>query len=293
MKKSSKTTTPEERRAQVKTLTDQIEAGVREIYTSENYKGWLDFCASFHNYSLGNQILIAKQFPEASQVKGCVQWKKEHSRYVKKGEKGIRILAPGSFKREVENADGEPEEVRGTYFFPVTVFDVSQTDGAPLPDICRRLEGTFDAIYSTGNALWRISPCPVQYSDMQDWGGVDGCFVPAQNKIFIKEGMSDLDIIHVTLHEIAHASMHADKEIRKTLRKEQKEVEAESVSYIVCKWLGIDTDQTSFEYVASWGSDDLKELKASLERIRSTACDIIDKLDKALPPQDLDEAQTA
>lgn len=299
MKKTYKKRSPDERRAQIAEITEKLDQKVSELFNSEAYKKYLKTMSKFHNYSFNNTILIAMQRPDASLVAGFNAWKNNFHRNVKKGEKGIRIFAPAPIKKTVEqdvidpvtfqpvlDADGnaKKEEVQVTIpnFQVVTVFDLAQTEGEDLPSIgVSELSGKVDGYKTMFNALEKISPVPVEKSQIDS--GAKGYFSPAEQKIVLQEGMSEVQTVKTMIHETAHALLH-DKDgvkvegVEDTDKKNRntKEVEAESVAYTVCEYFGIDTSEYSFGYIAGWSAGkELKELKASMETIRKTASKII------------------
>ena len=281
-------------RARVKALTEQLETGVKAVFESEKYKAYLNAMSKFHHYSFGNVMLILMQCPEASMVAGYTTWKKQFGRTVKKGEHGIMILAPAPYKRIVETEKIDPltkapildvngDPVRETdyivqqSFKVVYVFDVSQTEGRKLPSLgMDELTGdvpNFDAMFSTVEA---ISPVPVEFRPVS---AAKGCYNHLERKIYVNEGMSQVQTLKTLIHETAHALLHARPEAADKDRH-TKEVEAESIAYVVCQHFGIDTADYSFPYVTSWSSGkELDELKASLDCISKTAAEMIDSIE--------------
>lgn len=272
----------------VKELSEKLMEGVKQTFESDNFKNYLKFVSSFHSYSLRNSILIFTQQRNASQVAGYNAWKKL-GRYVKRGEKGISIFAPSksTVRKNVpvldesgnpkNNPDGTPliEDIEETRikFFVTTVFDVSQTDGDPLPQICNELQGTVKDYEKIFNAIKKHSPYKVVFEKIS--GSTNGYCDYENAKIAIKTGMSEEQIIKTLVHEFAHATLHEE-----TVKgREQREVEAESVAFIVSNFLGIDTSSYSFGYVASWSKGmELEELQSVLENIQQTANQIINTL---------------
>lgn len=285
------------RNDKIKKLTDTLQKGVKNIYSSEKYENHLNVMSKFHNYSYRNQILISLQNPDATLVKGYVSWQKDFNRNVKKGEKGIEILARCISHKDIEknklddkgnilidengNAVVEKVILEKEYYKKVTVFDISQTEGQEIKNLHLVEELKFDVkdFSSFFNALKKISPAKIELKKFKD--NKKGCYIPNQNKIFIKKGMSKSQTIKTTLHEIAHAKLHNDNAIkdRGEIIRNQEEVEAESIAYIVANYFGIDTSEYSFAYIANWSSDkELKELAISLELISNTASSIIDSI---------------
>ena len=289
---------------QVREITDKLEQGIKELFESERFKEYLRTMSKFYNYSFNNTLLIAMQKPEATYVAGYTSWQRNFDRQVMKGEKGIKILAPAPYKAQEERekidpltqkpvigADGkavtETVEVLRPAFKVVSVFDVSQTDGKELPDIIvDELKGTVENYEAFFDALRQESPVPISFEDIP--GGAKGYFSHVENRIAIQEGMSEIQTVKTAIHEIAHAKLHAIKPNEKVAPEERKdrhtkEVEAESVAYTVCQRYGIETSDYSFGYIAGWSSDkDTKELKGSLETIRSTAAEMIESIDAKL-----------
>lgn len=266
----------------IEEITKQLEEGVKGVYEGDGYKTFLDVMSKFYNYSANNCVLIAMQMPTATLVAGYRSWENKFNRHVKKGEKAIKILAPipHKFKKMIENEDGEQveKEVQYTTFRAVPVFDISQTEGDDLPSIVKELDGSVDGFKNLFERLESISPVPVCFEDIT--GGANGYFSHAKKMIAIRQGMSEQQTVKTLIHEIAHALLH-DKETgaEKDADKRTKEVQAESVAYTVCSWLGLDTSDYSFGYVAGWSEGkDVKELTASMEVIRKTAKEVIEGL---------------
>ena len=264
----------------VKKITEQLEQGVQDLFSSEKYAEYLRFVGKFHRYSANNCLLIAMQMPEASMVAGFKKWQ-ELGRFVKKGSKGIAILAPiqRKFMKEVENEKGEKteEEVKYLAFMPTYVFDVSQTDGAELPGICEDLTG--DAEEELIEKVISISPVPVQFGKVP--GKAKG-FFHKDGYIVIREGMSGQQTLKTLVHEIAHSILHCKGGEEEKTTGETKEVQAESTAYAVCSYFGIDTSDYSFGYVAGWSSGkEVKELQASLDVIQKTASSMIEQIEAA------------
>ena len=284
----------------MKEITDRLETGIQELFDSDRYKAYLTTMAKFHNYSFNNTLLIAMQGGQL--VAGFNKWKDTFHRTVKKGEKGIKFLAPAPYKvkqkmekldeqgKPILDKDGKPLTEEKTVQIPafkvVSVFDVSQTEGEPLPSIAvNELSGSVQDYQDFFKALEQASPVPIGFEDIE--GGAHGYFHLLDNRIAIQEGMSQLQTIKTAIHEIAHAKLHAidptDPEQTNRPDSRTREVQAESVAYTVCQHYGLDTSEYSFGYVAGWSSGrELAELKASLEVIRSTAHELISALDEHL-----------
>ena len=287
MKDSDRKTT----REQVTEILDQLEKGVEELFESDRFKEYLTCMSKFHNYSFNNTLLIAMQKPDATLIAGFNAWKDKHGRMVKKGEKGIRILAPYKYAVEAqpEHEGDEPKIIERTGFKPTYVFDISQTEGKELPSIAvNELSGDVNEYNKLFRALRIICPVPVDFEDIE--GGSKGYFSDSENRIAIKKGMSQVQTIKTLVHETAHAMLHssAAEDKDNPVDRRTKEVEAESIAFTVCKRYGLDTEDYSFGYIAGWSSGkDTKELKASLERIKDTADKMITGIDKSIDKQTL------
>lgn len=381
----------------LKDITDSIERGIQELFQSDKYAQYLRTMSRFHKYSVNNTMLIYMQKPDATLVAGFNKWRDQFERNVMKGEKGIKIIAPTPFKKKIEqekrdpdtnlpmlDADGkviiEEKEIKIPMFKPVTVFDVSQTDGKPLPQLASDLTGNVQNYDVFMEALRRTSPVPIEIIPIRD--GSDGYFSLDDQKIAIREGMSEVQTVSAVVHEIGHAKLHNQKKIEEPKdatkyqeveifdipalfsngrvtpadipegmycydlrgsdddpgmpvmvenhvvvnhagsiitakpldlgedgrlaltedeglnfvggeisayrffneqRKDRhtEEVEAESISFAVCAYYGIETGENSFGYIATWSKDkELKELRASLETINSTSSELITDIDR-------------
>ena len=296
----------------VQEITEKLEQGIKELFESEKYKTYLNTMSKFHNYSFNNTMLIAMQKPDATLVAGFKAWQKNFDRHVKKGEKGIRILAPAPYKIKEEQEKLDPVtgeimldkngmpvteevEIKIPAFRVVPVFDVSQTDGKELPDIgVNELSGSVEDYEDFMQALTEVSPVPITYEDIE--GEAKGYFHTTDHRIAIQEGMSQSQTVKTAIHEVAHAKLHdreRNQDIDAVLDKDRntKEVEAESVAYTVCQHFGIDTSDYSFGYIAGWSSDrDMKELKSSLDTIRKTASELITGIEDRLAELQKDRA---
>ena len=283
----------------MKEITDRLETGIQELFESERYTAYLTSMAKFHSYSFNNTLLIAMQGGQL--VAGYNKWRDDFHRNVKRGEKGIKILAPAPYKvkkempkldeqgQPVMDKDGKPltevQETQVPAFKIVSVFDVSQTEGEPLPSIgVDELAGNVEQYEDFFKALERTSPVPMAFEDIP--GGSHGYYHLTEKRIAIQENMSELQTLKTAIHEIAHAKLHAidpDAPVTKQADRPDsrtREVQAESVAYAVCQHYGLDTSDYSFGYVAGWSSGkDLKELRASLETIRATAHELITTID--------------
>ena len=344
-------------RERLQEITAGIKQGIKELFESEKYMRYLSVMSKFHRYSVNNTMLIYMQKPEATLVAGFNKWKNQFARHVKKGEHGITIIAPTPYKKKIEemkrdpdthapilDADGkavmEEKEIEIPMFRPVKVFDVSQTDGKPLPELASSLSGTVPHYEAFLEALRRSAPVPIEFEAMA--ANMDGYFSPDRQRIAIREGMSEVQTVSAAVHEVAHSKLHDPKKyeaeptwkivmvseggikhdyrldfateaeaeqaaaedgwryvdenqfewrleveedhsaVKQTARnRNTEEVEAESISYAVCQYFGIQTGENSFGYIATWSKDkDLKELKASLETINKTSCELINDIER-------------
>lgn len=298
---------PGKNREQLKEITDRIEAGIRDIFESgdmEKYRNYLRTMSRFHNYSLNNQALIHLQRPDATLVAGYNRWRDKFSRHVLRGEKGITIIAPTPYKKKIEqekldpdtklpilDADGkivtEEKEIEIPMFRPVKVFDYAQTDGKPLPERVAspvaNLTGSVENYEAFMETLRRSSPVPVEFKPLS--ADMDGYFSPKSQSITLREGMSEVQTVSAAVHEIAHAKLHnyglQQAAERKAKSRNTEEVEAESISFMVCAYFGIETGANSFGYVATWSKNaELPEFRASLDTISKTANGIITDVEK-------------
>ena len=343
-------------RERLQEITAGIEQGIKELFESEKYMRYLSVMSKFHRYSVNNTMLIYMQRPDATLVAGFQKWKNQFERHVKKGEHGITIIAPTPYKKKIEemkrdpdtqapilDADGkavmEEKVIEIPLFRPVKVFDVSQTDGKPLPELASSLSGTVPHYEAFLEALRRSAPVPIEFEPMAE--NMDGYFSSEQQRIAIREGMSEVQTVSAAVHEVAHSKLHDPKkyeaeptwkivmvseggtkqdfrldfateaeaeqaageegwryvdenqfewrlEVEEDLtavkqaakNRNTEEVEAESISYAVCQYFGIQTGENSFGYIASWSKDkELKELRASLETINKTSCELINDIE--------------
>ena len=344
-------------RERLQEITAGIEQGIKELFESEKYMRYLSVMSKFHRYSVNNTMLIYMQRPDATLVAGFQKWKNQFERHVKKGEHGITIIAPTPYKKKIEemkrdpdtqapilDADGkavmEEKEIEIPMFRPVKVFDVSQTDGKPLPELASSLSGTVPHYEAFLEALRRSAPVPIEFEPMAE--NMDGYFSSEQQRIVIREGMSEVQTVSAAVHETAHSKLHDPKkyeaeptwkivmvseggtkrdfrldfateaeaeqaaaeegwryvdenqfawrlEVEEDLtavkqadkNRNTEEVEAESISYAVCQYFGIQTGENSFGYIASWSQGkELKELRASLETINKTSCELINDIER-------------
>ena len=344
-------------RERLQEITAGIEQGIKELFESEKYMRYLSVMSKFHRYSVNNTMLIYMQRPDATLVAGFNKWKNQFERHVKKGEHGITIIAPTPYKKKIEemkrdpdthapilDADGkavmEEKEIEIPMFRPVKVFDVSQTDGKPLPELASSLSGTVPHYEAFMEALRRSAPVPIEFEPMAE--NMDGYFSSDQQRIAIREGMSEVQTVSAAVHETAHSKLHDPKkyeaeptwkivmvseggtkhdfrldfateaeaeqaaaeegwryvdenqfewrleveedhaaEVQAAKDRHTEEVQAESISYAVCQYYGIQTGENSFGYIASWSQGkELKELRASLEVINKTAGELISDIDR-------------
>lgn len=292
-------------------ITEKLEQGVKDLFNSETYTGYLKTMAKFHHYSLNNTLLIALQRPDASLVAGYQSWLKDHHRQVRKGEKGIRILAPAIFKAKAQQDKIDPHthqvlrdeqgnplketvEVERTSFRVTTVFDIAQTDGEPLPSLgVEKLEGDVKDYTKLLDALMATAKVPVVLEDIREHG-VKGYFSDLEKKIVVRGGMSRMQTVKTLIHEMSHAALHSDAVPGgKEKDRQTKEVEAESVAFTVCQSYGIDTSDYSFGYIAGWSSGkEMPELKSSLKTIRDTADEMITEIDARLLAMERSEEKT-
>ena len=295
-------------RERLQQITAGIEQGIQELFESEKYMRYLSVMSRFHRYSVNNTMLIYMQKPDATLVAGYNKWKNQFERHVKRGEHGITIIAPTPFKKKIEeqkldpdtkapmlDAEGkvimEEREVEIPMFRPVKVFDVSQTDGKPLPELASSLSGNVQNYEAFMEALRRSAPVPLSMEPMA--ANMDGFFSPDQQRIAIREGMSEVQTVSAAVHEIAHSKLHnyakaqeeaaraGNKEPPKKKDRNTEEVEAESISYAVCQYHGIQTGANTFGHLASWRQNNtLPELRARLETITKAAGELIADIDR-------------
>ena len=299
---------PQSTKDRIKEITAGIEQGIMELFETDRYRSYLTTMSRFHRYSLNNVMLIHAQRPDATLVAGFNKWKNSFGRHVKRGEKGIQILAPTPYKIKVEkekldpdtrmpmlDQDGntitEEKEVTIPMYKIVNVFDVSQTDGRPLPQLATTLTGDVAQYEVFLEALRRTSPVPIAIQPIAD--DTDGFFNLDTQSITLREGMSQVQTICAGVHEIAHAKLHNYEKMteladdgKTVLSPDEKdrnteEVEAESISYAVCQYFGIETADNSFGYIATWSKGkELKELRNSLETINKTSSELITSIEE-------------
>ena len=278
-----------------KAAFERIEQGVKDVYSSENFKQYLSCLSKFHSYSLNNTLLILSQKPEATLVAGYRSWQNNFNRHVNKGEKGLTILAPVVFKEKREmnqldengnivlDASGntlkEEREVNITYFRTTTVFDISQTSGEPLPTFVHDLTGSSQEVQALIQTIQTICTIPIEFKteteDLVLLTGAKGYYSPSTDKIVVNKDLEDLQIAKTLIHEYAHSILH--KQTDKT--HSQREIEAESLAFVLCDHFGLDTSEYSFGYIASYANKDFDELKSILVNIQSTAHEMIEQLE--------------
>jgi antirestriction protein ArdC len=299
----------EKNKERLKEITDSIEQGIKDLFQSDRYAQYLRTMSRFHRYSVNNTMLIYMQKPKATLVAGFNKWRDQFSRNVMRGEKGIKIIAPTPFKKKIEeekldpdtkipmrDADGdiimEEKEIKIPMYKVVSVFDVAQTEGKPLPTLANDLTGNVKQYEIFMEALRRSSPVPLAFEAMEP--NTDGYFSEKDQRIAIRTGMSEVQTVSAAVHEITHATLHNYEQDRlaaakgdetaeppKPKDRHTEEVEAESVSYTVCQYYGIQTGENSFGYIASWSKGkELPELRASLETINKTASGLISDIDQ-------------
>lgn len=295
----------------MKEITDRLQAGLDELFNSEKYAEYLRVMSQFHHYSFNNTLLIAMQKPDATLVAGYHAWEKKFNRHVMKGEKGIQIIAPAPFKEKQEQEkidpdtgevvireDGQPETEEVTIVIPrfkvSTVFDLSQTDGDPLPELgAGELTASVENYDLFMNAIRSVAPVPIRFDEIHS--GAKGYYDNANKEIVIQSGMSEMQTMKTAVHETAHAILH-DRDIMQEqgIQKDQmtKEVEAESVAFVSLAHFELDTSDYSFPYIAGWSSGrDTKELKSSLDTIRKTSSEIIDGIEASMREQMLERQE--
>ena len=299
----------EKNKERLKEITDSIEQGIKDLFQSNRFAQYLCTMSRFHRYSVNNTVLIYMQKPDATLVAGFNKWHDQFSRNVMRGEKGIKIIAPVPYKRNIEEQKLDPDtkaplldangkvimeemEIRIPMYKVISVFDVSQTEGKPLPTLAKDLTGNVTQFEIFMDALRRSSPVPVAFEAMDP--NMDGYFSRRDQRIAIRSGMSEVQTISAAVHEITHATLHNYEQIQlanaqsdetakplKPKDRRTEEVEAESVSFAVCQYYGIQTGENSFGYIASWSKNrELPELRASLETINKTASGLISDIDR-------------
>lgn len=287
------------RKEELERLSGMLEKGIMDVFTSDNFKQYLRVSAKFHRYSLNNQILIWCQCPSASQVAGFTTWK-DIGRSVKKGEKAIKIFAPIKITRKSEEAeitdDAElvpADENRYLLLFkPVSVFDISQTEGKELPSLgVNQLTGKVDGFERFKDAIISISDAPIHFGPVE--GESKGYYLPNAHEIMIREGMSELQTVKTMLHELTHSKLHSREAVeeRGRVSRDRMETEAEGTAFLVSEYFGLDTAEYSFPYIAGWNGNDAEELRAALETIRVTGNELIESLERELNKKPQNEGE--
>ena len=292
---------PAQKKTQTQQIVEQLEKGVSEVFESEQYKQYLSVMSKFHSYSYNNILLIAMQCPSATMVAGYESWQRLFKRHVCKNEKAIKILAPCPYKRTIlqdvtdpithqpiRDAQGnivkEKVQITMPAFRPVSVFDVSQTEGEPLPEMAtvQELIGEVDGFDTLQEIVESMAPCAIYHRDIE--GNAKGYYSPDKNEIVIKNGLAQQQEIKTMIHEIAHSLLHNSEKMKdKKISRNDMEVQAESVAFTVCSALGIDTSDYSFGYIAGWSKDkEIKELKNALDLICDTASTMIFHIENKL-----------
>lgn len=302
-KTDNHTSKSEEVKERVNALLGQLEDGISSLFESDKYKEYLKVMSKFHNYSFNNLMLIYMQKPDATNIAGYTSWDKSFHRHVKKGEKAIKIIAPEFFKREVETVkkdeagsviydkEGKPvteKKVQEYVTYKITnVFDISQTEGQDLPTLTHKLNADVADYKKIVEAIKKVSSVPITIKSYE--GSSNGYYDIEKKEIVVQKSMSEAQIIKTMLHEVAHSILH-DKEAGecKDADGQTKEVQAESIAYCVANYIGIDTSDYSFGYVAGWSNNkELDELKSSLNIINKTAAKLINDIDYSITKERL------
>lgn len=266
---------------------DMIEQGVKDVYSSDKFKEYLSCLSKFHNYSLNNTLLILSQNPNATHVAGYNAWKYNFNRQVNKGEKGLIILAPVKSKEKVEveklddngNAIKEEQEIDTIRFKATTVFDISQTSGEPIPSFVNELKGSSNEVKVIIQTIQQVCKIPIEFLSSKDdrtlARGAKGYYSPSSDKIVVNSELEDLHKAKTLIHEYAHSILHkqTDKE------QSQREVEAESLAFVICDHFGLDTSEYSFGYIASYANKDYETLHSILENIQKEAHEMIKEIE--------------
>lgn len=281
------------REERMKDLNQRLEQGIRDVFESERFRDYLSVMSRFHTYSARNVLLIHMQRPNAARVASAKRWREQFERFINKGEKAIYIMAPIPIVKTVERQKLDPDtrapvldedgqvitekrEVQVPRFRPVPVFDVSQTNGKPLPQLAQDLTGDVEQYEAFMEALRRTAPVPMEIKPMAE--NLDGYFSLEEQSISIRAGMSEVQTVYAAVHEITHSILHGQEDEKS---RSTEELEAESVSYVVCQYCGVETGANSFGYLASWSKDkELSELRACLATINKTANQLIGEIDR-------------
>ena len=292
----------------IQELTEKLQNGIQELYDSEKYRDYLRTMAKFHHYSFNNSLLIWAQRPDATAVAGYRAWQTKFERTVNPGAKGIMIYEPSNFKRTlreiVTDEDGNPvldkdgnkvtRAVEKTFptFKVGYVFAYEDTTGKPLPSIVSIVDKEVDNFNSVMNAMQKVSPAPIRFDSVD--GGANGYYNLLKREIVVKDTLPQAQKIKTAVHEVAHSILHDKIDgLDQEANKREMEVSAESVAFVVCSYLGLDTNEYSFGYVAGWSAGkELKELQTKMEIIRSTAHTIISGIEAEILKETIQETET-
>lgn len=292
----------------IQELTEKLQTGIQELYDSEKYRDYLRTMAKFHHYSFNNSLLIWAQRPDATKVAGYREWQTKFGRTVNAGAKGIMIYAPSSYKRTlrevVTDADGNPvldkdgnkvtRAVEKTFpSFKISYcFAYEDTSGKPLPSIVSIIDKDVSNYDSVMDALQKVSPAPIRFDSVD--GGANGYYNLLKREIVVKDTLPQAQKIKTAVHEVAHSILHDKIDgLDQEANKREMEVSAESVAFVVCSYLGLDTNQYSFGYVAGWSAGkELKELQTKMEIIRSAAHTIISGIEAEIMKETIQETET-
>ncbi len=266
----------------IRQIAEQVEAGVKGVFESDTYRNYLSTMSRFHSYSLNNTILIYQQKPDATYVAGYQAWYRSFGRWVRKGEKSIRIMAPITKVRESESGENTSGKRVIVGYRAIPVFDISQTDGAPLPSFLQeKIDGEVEDYDSFRAALELASPVPIRYENLE--GRANGYYSLERKEIVIDDSLSELQTVKTIIHEVSHAMLHSGKNL--DIDRRTMEVQAESIACAVCMHYHLDPSEYSFGYIAGWSRDqELSELKKSMEVICHTSHKIIHALDQICNP---------
>ena len=291
----------------IQELTEKLQTGIQELYDSEKYRDYLRTMAKFHHYSFNNSLLIWAQRPDATAVAGYRAWQTKFERTVNPGAKGIMIYEPSNFKRTlrevVTDEDGNPvldkdgnkitRAVEKTFpnFKVGYVFAYEDTSGKPLPSIVSIIDkdvSNFDEVFA---ALKKVSPAPIRFDSVD--GGANGYYNLLKREIVVKDTLPQAQKIKTAVHEVAHSILHDKVDgLDQEANKREMEVSAESVAFVVCSYLGLDTSEYSFGYVGGWSAGkELKELQTKMEIIRKTANTIISGIESEILKETIQEIE--
>lgn len=268
----------ESKKAEMDGIEQMLSNGIKNMFASEDYANYLKFYSGFHHYSLRNCVLILMQNEDATLCASSADWKKK-GRHVKKDEKkkGLAVIIPAPKKIKRTDKDGNEEEVSIMFYKKGTVFDISQTEGEPLPEVCKKLTTSLEWKDEVIEKLQKFSKFPITFEEITN--GANGFFSRVEGKIVVQDGMSDAQTVKTLIHELTHSILHCKGGKCEKADRDTKELQAESVAFCVCNALGIDTSEYSFGYVAGWSKNQsAKDLEKQLNIIGSTAASIIDAL---------------